>query len=99
MHSASRVNDARHVIGCHILSINKGSNGVSMKWQAIRYVMNACAYRGRRLAELLAATAQHQKLTLVHFSAQRKRFLLYRGCVQGLFRVEFRGCLGALGSA
>ena len=40
-----------------------------------------------------------QGLTLVHFSAQRKRFLRERGCIQGLFRgVQevsggMRGCL------
>jgi hypothetical protein len=33
-----------------------------------------------------------QGLTLVHFSAQRKRFLWNRGCVWLLFR----GCLGAV---
>jgi hypothetical protein len=35
-----------------------------------------------------------QGLTIVHFSAQLKRFLWDRGCVEGLFR----GCLGVLGS-
>ena len=35
--------------------------------------------------------AHHQGLTLVHFSAQRKRFLWDRGCISGLSR----GCLGA----
>ena len=34
-----------------------------------------------------------QGLTLVHFPAQRKRFLWDRGCVQGLFR----GCSGGGG--
>jgi len=33
-----------------------------------------------------------QGLTLVHFSAQRKRFLWDRGCIEGLFR----GCSGGL---
>jgi hypothetical protein len=39
---------------------------------------------------VLAASAQG--LTLAHFSAQLKRFLLDKGCVWGLFR----GCLGAV---
>ena len=34
-----------------------------------------------------------QGLTLVQFSAQRKRFLSDRGCIWGLFR----GCLGVIG--
>jgi hypothetical protein len=40
-------------------------------------------------------TAVGQGLTLVHFSAQRKRIRWDRGCVQGLFRgclVGVRGC-------
>jgi hypothetical protein len=36
-----------------------------------------------------ALEAEGQGLTLVHFSAQRKRFLWDRGCVQGVYR----GCL------
>ena len=39
-----------------------------------------------------ALMPEPQGLTLVHFSAQRKRFLRDRGCVQGLFR----GCLGGV---
>jgi len=31
-----------------------------------------------------------QGLTLVHFSAQRKRFLRDRGCIEGLFRGYYR---------
>jgi len=37
-----------------------------------------------------AQLASGQGLTLVHFSAQRKRFMWDRGCTQGLVR----GCLG-----
>ena len=33
-----------------------------------------------------------QGLTLVHFSAQRKRYLWDKGCIEGLFR----GCLGGV---
>jgi hypothetical protein len=40
-----------------------------------------------------ALTGPRRGFTLVHFSAQRKRFLRARGCVQGLFR----GCHAALG--
>jgi hypothetical protein len=43
-------------------------------------------------------------LTLVHFSAQRKRFLWDRGCIEGLCRGYFAGvwevsggCNGVLG--
>jgi len=36
-----------------------------------------------------------QGLTLVHLSAQRKRFLWYRGCFEGLFR-GFKGFLGGV---
>ena len=48
--------------------------------------------------EVHLLTADGQGPTLVHFSAQRKRFLWHRGCVQGLFKGEFRGCQGVLGS-
>jgi len=40
----------------------------------------------------LSNGAWRQGHTLVHFSAQRKRFLWHRGCIQGLFT----GCLGGL---
>jgi hypothetical protein len=39
-----------------------------------------------------AATPATQGLTLVHFSAQRERFLWGRGCMYGLLR----GCLGGV---
>jgi hypothetical protein len=32
--------------------------------------------------------------TPVHFSAQRKRCMMDRGCIQGLFRGYFEGCQG-----
>ena len=35
-----------------------------------------------------------QGLTLVYFSAQRKRFLWYGGCVEGLFRGRFGAVMG-----
>ena len=35
-----------------------------------------------------------QGLTLVQFSAQRKRFLWYRGCVEGLLRGNIAGVRG-----
>ena len=35
-------------------------------------------------------------LTLVHFSAQRKRFLRDRECIQGLFRGDLRGVWGTM---
>ena len=35
-----------------------------------------------------------QELTLVHFSAQRKRFLWSRGCIQGLCRGCVEGVRG-----
>jgi len=38
-----------------------------------------------------------QELTLVHFSAQRKRFLWHRGCSQGLFRGYLGGVRGHFG--
>jgi hypothetical protein len=34
---------------------------------------------------------ERQGLTLVHFSAQRKRFLWDGGCIQGKFTVSSRG--------
>ena len=37
----------------------------------------------------MCRSAPRQGLSLVHFSAQRKRFLWDRGCIKGLFR----GCL------
>jgi hypothetical protein len=40
------------------------------------------------------AHAAAQGLTLVHFSAQRKRFLWYGGCVEGLFRGTLGGVMG-----
>ena len=41
---------------------------------------------------LSSVSAVRQGLTLVHFSAQRERFLWDRGCAQGLFG----GCLGGV---
>jgi len=38
------------------------------------------------------STPSNQGLTLVHFSAQRERFLWDRGCIEGLSR----GCLGGV---
>ena len=43
--------------------------------------------------EVQAGVAPRQGLTLVQFSAQRKRFLWGRGCTLELFR----GCHGASG--
>ena len=45
-----------------------------------------------------AAPTASQGLTLVHFSARRKRFVWDRGCIKGLFRGYFRGVLGMLGT-
>jgi len=42
-------------------------------------------------------SASAQGLTLLHFSAQRKRFLWDRGCIQGLFRGYVIGVKGYLG--
>jgi len=39
-----------------------------------------------------AIADRRQGLTLVHFVAQRKRFVWDRGCVQGVFT----GCLGGV---
>jgi len=50
---------------------------------------SALAARTRRTAWL----ASEQGITLVHFSAQLKRCVWDRGCIQGLFR----GCLGVSG--
>jgi len=44
----------------------------------------------RRVHDVVRAL--RQGLTLVHFSAQRKRILWDRGCIKGLFR----GCSGAI---
>ena len=38
-----------------------------------------------------AAAASNQGLTLVHFSAQLKRFLWHRGCTVGVFRGSLGG--------
>jgi len=43
-------------------------------------------------SDVEALMANAQGLTLVHFSAQLKRFLWHRGCIQGLCR----GCLGGV---
>jgi len=40
----------------------------------------------------MARGRTRQGLSLVHVSAQRKRLLWVRGCIQGMFRV----CLGAV---
>ena len=45
------------------------------------------------LVIVVAQGTQQQGLTLVHFSAQRKRFLWDRGCTYGLFE----GFLGGVG--
>jgi hypothetical protein len=39
----------------------------------------------------MVSDTSYQGLTLVHFSAQRKRFLWDRGCIEGLFRGYFAG--------
>jgi len=44
---------------------------------------------------LCAVCASGQGLTLVHFSAQLKHFLLGRGCIQRLF-VGIVGCVGCI---
>jgi len=56
-----------------------------------------------RLIDATRTTAwryARQGLTLLHFSAERKRCLWYWGRVQGLFRESFggvRGCQGVFG--
>jgi len=55
-------------------------------WRQLRGVLREV---GRRRAK--AASARKQGLTLLHFSAQRKRYLWDRGCIEGLFRVYFAG--------
>ena len=52
------------------------------------------AMRRRRTA---CSEARQQGLTLVHFSAQRKRFLWDRGCIEGLFRGCSAGVWEVLG--
>jgi hypothetical protein len=54
-------------------------------WRAVQHAVF------RRWSEA-AAEAKRQALTLVHFSAQLKRLLWDRGCVQG----DLRGCLGGV---
>jgi hypothetical protein len=44
-------------------------------------------------ASLAAPYALQQGLTLVHFSAQRQRFLWSKGCIEGIFR----GCVRVVG--
>jgi hypothetical protein len=56
----------------------------------------AAAAAARAAADSLRAAAI-QGLTLVHFSAQLKRWLWDRGCMQGMFRGcsgGIRGCYG-----
>ena len=48
-------------------------------------VANAC---------LTLSNAEYQGLTIVHFSAQHKRFLWDRGCGQGLLGRSFGGVRG-----
>ena len=42
--------------------------------------------RAEAVAAKCTDAERRQGLTLVHFSAQRKRFLWDRGCIEGLFR-------------
>ena len=52
----------------------------------------AVALAAPRVARKGRRQRWRQGLTLVHFSAQRKRFLWVRGCISGLSR----GCLGGV---
>jgi len=49
-------------------------------------------HHARVASSTVAATGPRQRLTLVHFSAQRERFLWDRGCNEGFFR----GCLAGI---
>jgi len=49
------------------------------------------AWQGVTLGEAGGEDVGRQELTLVHLSAQRKRFLVARGCVEGLFRESLGG--------
>ena len=60
-------------------------------WLLVLASQSAAAVR-RRSPSLSART---QGLTLVHLSAQRERFLWYRGCVEGLFR-GYQGVQGGV---
>ena len=51
--------------------------------------LSSTAVAGVRSSSL--EMASDQGLTLVHFSAQRKRFLWDRGCIEGLLRGYFAG--------
>jgi len=55
--------------------------------------MGSCLFSCRSYTCTLPSlvTAAKQGLTLLHFSAQLKRFLWDRGCIQGLFRGSFAG--------
>ena len=44
---------------------------------------------------IIPCAAPDQGLTLVHLSAQRKRFRLDRGCIQGVCTGWLRGVFGA----
>ena len=44
------------------------------------------------IIEMEEAAGDRQGLTFVHCSAQRKRCLWDRGCMQGLFKGVFRRC-------
>ena len=44
--------------------------------------------------EFAAGVAVVQGLTLVHFSAQRERFLSDRGCIWGCLGLAYRGIRG-----
>jgi len=63
-----------------------GSTGTALPREGIR------GGERIRLAEVNRRVAAVQGLTLVHLSAQRKRFVRDRGCMQGLLR----GCQGYL---
>jgi len=69
---------------------------------ARRRASSSCFSRALRFAFLpfvfaSRARASDQGLTLVHFSAQRERFLWNRGCVERLFRGCSWGDMGCHG--
>jgi len=82
---ASNTDIARHVIGCHSIDATRVQTALDDKASNIHQALAAVAEPATA-----AAAAAGGRGTLVHFLAQRMRFLSDRGRIYGVFMRLFR---------
>ena len=98
----------RSVGGVYVYEFNSGghtfSSSVAVDTHStsicVRSAAVSCSMRSRVLRCLFfssSSASSVQGLTLVHVSAQLKRFLWDQGCVQGMFERGLEGMRGGLG--